>query len=131
MVAAYPLISPRVSSRFTRWCTAEVESPVAFPRSVKDIRPSAARRVRMSWSRSSTQDTLAAGSLPSAAFLTWKTRPRDQATDAPRHRQPVLSRVLRGAGHGEGAGRQPGERRPGTARLREPAGHPVPADPPG
>ena len=41
-VAPYPRIRPRCSSRLTRWCTAEVESPVAFPRSVKDIRPSAA-----------------------------------------------------------------------------------------
>ena len=33
-VAPYPWISPRLSSRLTRWCTAEVDRPVAFPRSV-------------------------------------------------------------------------------------------------
>ena len=32
--------TPRCSSRRTRWCTADVDSPVARPRSVKLIRPS-------------------------------------------------------------------------------------------
>ena len=34
IVAPYPRIRPRSSSRFTRWCTALVDSPVALPRSV-------------------------------------------------------------------------------------------------
>ncbi len=39
--------------------TAEVDSPVALPRSVKDIRPSAARSRTMVRSVSSTRPTLA------------------------------------------------------------------------
>ena len=33
-------MTPRSSSRLTRWWTAEVDSPVALPRSVYDMRPS-------------------------------------------------------------------------------------------
>ena len=32
--AVYPLITPRCSSLRTRWCTAEVDMPKDFPRSV-------------------------------------------------------------------------------------------------
>ncbi len=32
--AAYPRMTPRCSSRRTRWCTADVDRPVALPRSV-------------------------------------------------------------------------------------------------
>jgi hypothetical protein len=45
--AAYPLITPRCSSLRTRWCTADVDKPVAFPRSVKLIRPSAVKSCRI------------------------------------------------------------------------------------
>src|SRR3954466_10770470 len=58
----------RCSRRFTRWCTADVESPVAFPRSVKDIRPSAARSARMRWSSSSTCDTISGHNGPLRRF---------------------------------------------------------------
>ncbi len=34
ITAAYPRITPRCSSRRTRWWTAEVDRPVALPRSV-------------------------------------------------------------------------------------------------
>ena len=54
MPAPYPVITPRFSSRLTRWCTAEVDSPVALPRSVNDIRPSAASSRTMVRSVSST-----------------------------------------------------------------------------
>src|SRR5215208_910036 len=57
--APYPVMTPRFSSRLTRWCTAEVESPVALPRSVKDIRPSAASSCTIVRSVSSTPQTLA------------------------------------------------------------------------
>ena len=40
IMAAYPLITPRRSSRRTRWCVAETESPVCRDSSVKLIRPS-------------------------------------------------------------------------------------------
>ena len=46
-VATYPRIMPRCSRRLTRWWTAEVDSPVALPRSVKDMRPSAASNERI------------------------------------------------------------------------------------
>ena len=52
--AAYPLMTPRCSSRRTRWCTAEVDNPVALPRSVYDMRPSAASSRTIARSRSST-----------------------------------------------------------------------------
>src|SRR5829696_3262512 len=51
-------MSPRCSSRLTRWCTAEVDRSVAFPRSVKDIRPSLARRDRIWRSLDSTSEEL-------------------------------------------------------------------------
>src|SRR3954451_9205873 len=61
MDAPYPVMTPRFSSRFTRWCTAEVDSPVDLPRSVKDIRPSAARSRTIMRSVSSTSTTLSSG----------------------------------------------------------------------
>lgn len=33
-IAAYPRITPRCSRRRTRWCTADVDRPVALPKSV-------------------------------------------------------------------------------------------------
>src|SRR5918992_2879673 len=57
MIAAYPLITPRCSSRRTRWCTADVERPVSLPRSVYDIRPFPASSRRTCRSSSSTPVT--------------------------------------------------------------------------
>src|SRR5699024_8463298 len=58
---------PRCSSRFTRWCTAEVDSPVSFPSSVNDSRPSAvsAAMIRRSVSSiaSATEVSDVAGTL--------------------------------------------------------------------
>src|SRR6266508_2370664 len=58
--ATYPRSTPRCSSRFTRWCTADVDRPVALPRSVKLIRPSAASSPTIFRSSSSIQQTLLA-----------------------------------------------------------------------
>src|SRR4051794_4554809 len=51
-------MSPRCSSRLTRWCTAEVDRSVALPRSVKDIRPSLASSERICRSLDSTSGEL-------------------------------------------------------------------------
>src|SRR4051812_20307060 len=52
-------MTPRFSSRRTRWCTADTESPVSLARSVKLIRPSAASSATIRRSISSTLETVA------------------------------------------------------------------------
>ena len=54
----------------------------------------------------------------------------EPAADAPRHRVPLLPRLLRRA-RGAGRRRHAGQRRPRAARLHQPPGRPVPAHPPG
>src|SRR5262245_51374198 len=47
-------MTPRSSSRRTRWCTADVDRPVCLPSSVYDIRPFSASRRTIWRSVSST-----------------------------------------------------------------------------
>ena len=61
MTAAYPLITPRRSSRRTRCCAADTDSPVRLASSVKLILPSRASSETIVRLISSTRTTVAAG----------------------------------------------------------------------
>src|SRR5690606_13844088 len=64
--AAYPVITPRCSSRRTRWWTADTDSPTRSARSVYDNRPSSARAATIARSISSTNVN-----LPCRVAATW------------------------------------------------------------
>ena len=121
------VITPRFSSRFTRWCTAEVDRPVALPRSVKDIRPSAASSRRIMRSVSSTRDDPSVRGRSGHAQAGC-ARGEREAADAPGLRVDVLPGLLRRP-RGHRRRRHAGQRRARVPGLHQPARRRVPARP--